>query len=691
MASSPQEAPLTFEKGLVTEVEDSVLDTGQASALVNWEASPNGSLRTRNSWSGISTTGLTAPYEVRGWGTAPVGSGGGYVTPAIVQETAAGGVESGTETASSSKTATLNGCTAGNILIGLITLNDDNPSPTITAGYTTQINQVASANARVMVVTKTSVGGTEALNVQQATNEVVHVHLLEVSGLASETPTDTDSNSYQSGSPASFSCTSVTGTGFAVSLGQAYQSAFTDAPSLSGGVTQFNINDDVSISASKGVTANYSSSPVTDTQENDTFSISSGGVAIWDAATQAAVPANFYLLMAVATSTGYSIYRILRDSVAAGTWELVDSDTATDNSAFVSMSVGAGTLVWSASTMDQPRAVILNTLTGSDVAQLAGLAGRTVCYHKDRMFVGGSSTNPARLYFSAIGDPDNFTIATDYLDIGGDDGEAIEDLVSVEGLLLVCKVNRLYLISGSGIESFFVNELPGGSASTGRPAIRTPYGTIVVGATDVWVVQGGGVDPMSRSLGGEFVITGLVSTAYAQDSVLIADTGSGNIYRLNLVTGAWGKEVTDGVYNVFSLNGRLYYGTNGDNTVVGGTRKLSDTRNYDSTTGTMELSAATGRMSLVGPGAVYTPRYIYLQVRSQNDASPNVLSVTVEAQNGTRVFEFEVTEQTQRYTRGLGWTKGSDWLKISFGAVSSVTAAAIDVERAVMAYDSEGR
>ena len=68
MASNYKEIPLTFEKGLVTEIEESILDTGQASELTNWEATPQGGLRARNAWEEITTDGLTAPYNVRGFG-----------------------------------------------------------------------------------------------------------------------------------------------------------------------------------------------------------------------------------------------------------------------------------------------------------------------------------------------------------------------------------------------------------------------------------------------------------------------------------------------------------------------------------------------------------------------------------------------------------------------------------------------
>jgi hypothetical protein len=392
--------------------------------------------------------------------------------------------------------------------------------------------------------------------------------------------------------------------------------------------------------------------------------------------------------MAVATATGYSLYRISRDEISSGMWELMDSKATTDTSAYVSMAVSVAKLIWSAQTMTTVRSVVIDTLVGSDIAALNSKAGRAVAQHKDRVFVAGSTATPGRVYFSAIGDPTSYTTATDFLDVGGDDGEAIEELLSVEGLLLVCKVNRLYLISGSGIESFFVNELPGGTASIGRPAVRTPYGTIVAGPTDIWVVQGGGVDPMSRPLGVDYVLSGLVSTAYAQDSVLIADGVTGTVYRVNLVTGAWQLESTiageNQIEHLFSLQGRLYYGVANSTTQVGGTRRLVSDRSYDQIQGGTVFAASTGRIALLGPSKKYTPRYLWIQARAQDPTKPNTLFITIESDQGSETKTFLVSSDTQREWFSLGKYKGAEWLKVSYDCDSSAQHSAIDVEKTVL-------
>lgn len=691
-ASGYEEFPITFEKGLVTEVEESVLEMGQAAELLNWEPSAGGGLRARNAWSSISTTGLPTNYKVRGFREVALEDPGSGLAPVvIVQETALpDGIESGAEGNSATKTCTLTGVTPGNILIGVCDLDNVSVQSPTAPNYTMRVESL-SASGSAHIFTKVATDASESFVVSRSggSGSIHHAHLFEVSGIAA-VPTASSTGTPGSGGSQSFSATSVVNSGFAVLAGMQFaDAAWNDAPSLTGGTTQYDTDRGGGLQRSTGVTKIYSSSTVSDTIDSGGAAAAWGVLGIWDAVPAASFPAGFYIFLAVATDTGYSVYRINRDEILTGTWELVDSATSSDASAYVSMSVGTGELIWSSKTMSNPRFVPLATLIGNNVTDLSSKSGRATAFHKDRMFVAGSSADPARLYFSGIGTPHTFTTATDFIDVGGEDGEAIEDLVSVEGLLLVCKVNRLYLISGSGIESFFVNELPGGTSSTGRPAVRTPYGTIVAGPTDIWVVQGGGVDPLSRPLGAQYSISGLVSTAYAQDVVLIADSSTGNVYRVNLVTGAWSlEEVTSGenqVGHLFSLQGRFYYGVSNSATKVGGTRRLSSARGADETTGKIRYRGDTGRMALMGPSVKYTPRYLYVQLRLQDVTKPNNLRVTVESNTASVNYNYTVTEATQREAISLGRDQlGSEWLKISFEAEASSTAAAIDIEKTVL-------
>lgn len=699
-----QEFPLTFEGGLVTEVEDSTLEVGQAASLVNWEPTAQGGLRARNAWTAISTTGLPTNYKVRGWGTIATdasAAGGGGGTATIVQ-TDSIQTDNGIATGGGTESVSLTGITIGNLLVVGFTLSDTSSLPSvgsITAGFTlvaASAGVTSGANdGRSFIYARIATSTSHTCQVTAAGSGVPTVTTLamsEVSGVSSATATDTDT---QAGSAAlTATCASVSGSGVAVTVWDAFSGAggsWTTTPGsgyTNWGAAYFDgssaMNSDLNIKT-------YTSSPVTDTGNSLAGDNASMAMAIFDAAAgggAVATAVEYYIVLAVATDTGYSLYRILRDEITTGTWTLIDSGTADDTSVFVSMAQGAGYLAWSASSMTQPRKILISGPTGSNITGMSGNAGRALAYHKDRLFIAGDEDTPSRLYFSGIGTPDSFATSTDYLDIGGDDGEAIQDLVSVEGLLLVCKTSRLYLISGSGIESFFVNELSGGSAASGRAAVRTPYGTVVVGPTDIWVVQGGGVDPLSRPLGAAFSVVGNVSTAYAQDHVLVCDTDSNVVHRVNLVTGAWlQEEVTNGAnepHHLFSLQGRLYYGVGNSATEAGGTRRLSDPRSYDFITGGTSFEASTGKLALLGPSVTYTPRHLFLQVRNHDDELPNALHVTVTTDLGSQSWADMIDAEVKRYRVDLGQHTNASWLQIAFAADSSAIAGALDPERAVL-------
>lgn len=686
-AQNIKEFPLTFEGGLVTEVEESTLDIGQAATLVNWEPTAQGGLRARNAWTAISTNGLPTNYKVRGWGTIATGTGGGsgLATPAVVQSNDRQGVLGPTETIS------LAGVTIGNMLVGIVgDLTDNN----YTVSGWTEIPLAftgAGGSDWCRMFYKVATSTSESLDVTAAT-QIENIAIYELSGVVTTGATDTDDAFDSTSALKTLTCTSAVSSGVAIGFyGDDGGSPYTDEPfEVADGWTR--IAFDASGNTDNWTIGHkvYSAASVTDDANGQGDTNAFYAMAIFDAITSStpATAVEYYIVMAVATSTGYALYRILRDEITTGTWTPIDSATATDTTPFVSMVQGSGYLAWSSSTMTIPRKVLISGPTGSDITGMSGKAGRALAYHKDRLFTAGDTTNPSRLYFSAIGDPNSFTTATDYLDIGGDDGEAIQDLVSVEGLLLVCKTSRLYLISGSGIESFFINELSGGSAAAGRCAVRTPYGTIVVGPTDIWVVEGGGVEPLSRPLGAAFSITGSVSTAYAQDHVLVLDTATNVVHRVNLVTGAWQQEtVSDGEnepHHLFSLQGRLYYGVGDSATEVGGTRRLSDPRTYDAVTAGTSFEASTGKMALLGPSVKYTPRRLHLQVRNHDTDHPNALHVTVRSDLGTEVWGDMIPEEVKSYRVDLGTHRSASWLQVIFEADSSAIAGALDIEKMVL-------
>lgn len=391
------------------------------------------------------------------------------------------------------------------------------------------------------------------------------------------------------------------------------------------------------------------------------------------------------------TGAGYRIWQIPRDELASGTWELVDYDeNISDTSSLVSFAQGAGYLVWTSDQMNYPRSVQLATGNAADITDVVG-GGRAVVYHKNRFFMTGSANNPSRVYFSDLASATSWGVNS-YFDLNADDGETAEDMASVEGLLLVVKTNQTFLISGSGIESFFVNSLSGGSSATGRSLAKTPYGTILAGANELWSVQGGGIDPLSRPLGNGYAISGYVSSAYASDKAYVLDSGTSTIYMQDLVTGSFALESvthTDTPHLIFAVERTLLYGTDGGTTYLGGFRSLADTRVGDATATTTTYTASSPLTFLLGPQVKYTPRHLFLQVRRQVSTAVAPLTVTVETSYGSRSWDITPNATVTRERLDIGFAQGQSWVQVHFSQTVDPSSGPTDIERVILGVEVE--
>lgn len=78
-------------------------------------------------------------------------------------------------------------------------------------------------------------------------------------------------------------------------------------------------------------------------------------------------------------------------------------------------------------------------------------------YH-NYMFVAGNSSNPNRLYFSNVDDPDTWD-AADYIDINPNDGDEITGLHVLGDELVITKRNRVWVLTGFTTASFAVTDI----------------------------------------------------------------------------------------------------------------------------------------------------------------------------------------------------------------------------------------
>jgi hypothetical protein len=80
--------------------------------------------------------------------------------------------------------------------------------------------------------------------------------------------------------------------------------------------------------------------------------------------------------------------------------------------------------------------------------------GTYMTYAQNQVYVAGVSSNPSRVYFSAIGDPTNWdptsNLGAGFLDFDPDDGSAITGLGTVGPYVLVAKRRKLFVVTQPG-------------------------------------------------------------------------------------------------------------------------------------------------------------------------------------------------------------------------------------------------
>jgi hypothetical protein len=644
-----REYPITFEKGMILEVSDSLLEANEAAEILNYEPTLKGSLRPRNSWVKASTEGLpAAPWKVVGIGKMALPG-----QPFVVKRTndvAFSGV--------TPVTVSLSNVKPGNRVVvigGLTSSSTQNVVYDNLGGFTSR-----STAGWATLLDKVSSGGTESVTLHATSTASGSVMMLEFTGLgdflrvtndpSSSTPSiaaDADSlvlSSHKSGLTDSSTewTTILTGT-IRVYKRRYLPTAGTVSHSLSG------VGDKMT------VMGNYRNAALT----------------------------MVYLVIALDRGNKYEVYRTPISSLESGTWELIDSVTGVDSSKRVSFAQGAGNLVWTS--ISKLRRYDMSSSTASDIT--GPTPGRTVVYHKNRFFVGGSKSFPYRLYFSDFNSASSWP-AANFVDIGADDGEDIEDLISTENMLLIAKTESLYTLQGSGVESFFLAKVQGGEASTGYVLSANPFSTTVAGKRWVWNFESGAVDPLSRPIGVNYVASN-TSIGYSDDKVYVVEDLIGRVYVFNVVSGAWWKEdLPAGMMK--SFEDTLFFGAKESGDFAVAFRSRNTSRTPDAIRTQVAYRATTGKLLLEGPGVFYTPRFVYVLLRLDEDSS-NVatLKLTVAGPRGlSRDFTVQQVGKGIQHKRfDVGFFRGQPWMQLTFEQTAVPGQQVFHIERVVLGVE----
>ena len=116
------------------------------------------------------------------------------------------------------------------------------------------------------------------------------------------------------------------------------------------------------------------------------------------------------------------------------------------------------------------------------------------------MFIGGVTSAPNRLYWSALGDPTTFDPA-DYVDINANDGDVLTGLNILNDELIVFKLYSIWAITGWSGTTFDVTTQAGQNTQARAGGIGTPsHASIVSVGRDLYYLSFSGNVPSIRSL-----------------------------------------------------------------------------------------------------------------------------------------------------------------------------------------------
>lgn len=702
------EIPLTFENGLYEGQEASLLPVGFATKLDNWVAEPNGSLRCRCGWLKSGLSGAPATRRGRGIGFR----GKAYETPDLVQSNSAtvSQVLAGATTYNVA-TAWPSATNQGNLLVYVVAVREPSytagPGATpleaaLPAGVTSVINEsddtsteaglvhlrvgyIENASSRSGAVTGTfgQSGGT--LTGLTAT---ASIHIFEFSGAATLDQSNKARTSDAGGTSVASGTTSTTTQAnellFAAMLGDenrtfsGWTNSFTEITDTGGAATAYRVVE---------ATGTYSTTATLSGNANDR----QGAILTFKAKRPPAGVSE--TLVAHDTTTAYKIYG--SEDYAASPWIERDSITVVSDRP-VSFAMGLGGTVYT-----NPDFATLRRWSGTAAAAVTdGPAGRTVAFHQDRFFVGGTLALPTRLSFSKVGDYTDWTTSVDaddagFVDVGQDDGFAIESLCVFEAGLFIAKGNSLWFLTGETSSEYVLNPLNGGGAAPGNSVCTTPYGVVIADTDTVWLWGGQGVETISEGIENSYQITGFASVSYIDGHAYICDSGTGIIYSVDLQTGVWQTETVSDANEapavIASHRGKLLYAPKAATTasLLQHRSHPKEIRAKDFIDETFEMWTPEYRLG--GVTEAMTPKRLKMALRQRgNGDTPMTFTPYYDGSPGTPIPITPNGEGTFIERIGVGEKQGIE--KVQFRFSHTVTdECLLDIEAMSLEYELTAR
>lgn len=263
-----------------------------------------------------------------------------------------------------------------------------------------------------------------------------------------------------------------------------------------------------------------------------------GGTNVFWSGLETANMGGVYVSRRDSGSSSITIHRA--DDEQTPDWGTAVIDTLSGANWMVPFVAGNGIVLYGNFSFPNDRLRFWNGSVAADASTVA-IAGRALAYHKERFWSAGPDAQPTRLYYSGINDHTSWDL-NNYVPVGPDDGGVIEDIAPALGGLLIAKSNSIWFLTGDGPLTFVLTKLDGGEGNWGRCICATPYGAVIAGTKDVYLWQGGAVEPITSehpdyTPGGSWV-----TTAFRDDKVFI--TTNGNLWVRDMAAEKWRKDRT---------------------------------------------------------------------------------------------------------------------------------------------------
>jgi hypothetical protein len=342
----------------------------------------------------------------------------------------------------------------------------------------------------------------------------------------------------------------------------------------------------------------------------------------------------------------------------APTWNLVDTLVGTFGGSFnahVPFASGLNRVLYGNTSFPSDRLRIWDGAAAAD-ASTAAVAGRTIAFHKERFFSGGTDANGSRLHFSGLGVPTDWDVER-YIDVRQNNGGTIVDACPVNQGLLIAKTNSLHLLEGDGPGSFNVTDIMGGEGVVGRCIVPTPYGVVIAGSSGVYLWTGGGtVDQIIPPLDWVFLDTGTlypVYCVYVGGIVYIGSRFQNAYWAVDLRRGLRWLEFTNRTdaddTDAFHFSGVDYIsvmtaagftadkdnnvliGASLDGSIAPGVSHKSNNRSATDLEFPENISVNRARIILGTPGNPVTMLHVHFQLSGGTSTAPYTVTISNEA------------------------------------------------------------